>query len=147
MALLGCYLDDSHDQFDKEVFSVAGDYGWSLGFIDAETEWQKGLEPHGPGNFPAGECENVNAQFRKLRGDPRYRTLDSQKAAAAEIREDFISVVNEASEIDGIGLCVPLEAYRNVFTTEPDAEIFLQDRHFYFAYHTLMIELVKRSEV
>jgi hypothetical protein len=146
MALLGCYLDDSHDQFDKEVFAVAGFYGWSLGFIDAEVEWQKCLDRHGLKYFHAVECENVRGEFWKLRRDLRCATLDSQKAAAAEIREEFLSVINRATEIDGIGLCVPLVAYREVLATEPEARIFLQDRHFYFAYHTLMIELVKRCE-
>jgi hypothetical protein len=72
--------------------------------------------------------------------------MEAQKGAAAEIKEDFISVVNRETAIDGIGLCVPLEAYRKVLANEPDARIFLQDRHFYFAYHTLMIELIKRCE-
>jgi hypothetical protein len=72
--------------------------------------------------------------------------MEAQKAAAAEIRNDFLSVVTGETEIDGIGLCVPLVPYRKVLATEPEARIFLQDRHFYFAYHTLMIELIKRCE-
>ena len=146
MALLGCYLDDSHDQFEQEVFAVAGFYGWSMGFLDAETEWQKCLDRHGLNYFHGVECENVKGEFFKLREDPRYGTLASQKAAAAGIREDFISVLNHATEMDGIGLGVPLAVYQKVLQTEPEARIFLQDHHFYFAYHTLIIELVKRCE-
>jgi tetratricopeptide (TPR) repeat protein len=144
MGLLGCYLDDSHDQRDEQVFAVAGFFGWSLGFIDAENNWGDCLEHHGLKYFHAVECENVKGEFQKLR--PRYKTLDHQKEAAAAIRDDFIAVINEATELDGIGLCISLETYRKVLAAEPNARIFLQDRHFYFAYHTLIIELVKRTE-
>ena len=146
MALLDCYLDDSHDGLEQEVFAVAGYYGWSLGFFDAEREWEHCLTRHGLQYFHAIECEQVQGQFFKLRKDPRYNSLASQKAAAAGIRSELISILNQHVGFDGIGLAVPLEAYRKVLDTEPDASILLQDRHFYFAYHHLMIELVKKCE-
>src|SRR6266536_5836755 len=146
MALLGCYLDDSHDGLDREVFAVAGYYGWSLGFIDAETEWQKCLDRHNLKYFRAVQCEQVQGEFFKLRRDPRYTSMASQKAAAAEIRKEFIAILISAMGFDGIGFGVPLEIYRKVLATEPEARLFLQDHHFYFAYHTLMIELVKKCE-
>lgn len=139
-------MDDSHDGLEKEAFAVAGYYGWSLGFLDAETEWEKCLDRHGLRYFRAVECEQVQGEFFKLRKDPRYTTMASQKAAAAAIREEFIAILNSAVGFDGIGFGVPLEIYRHVLATEPEAQIFLQDHHFYFAYHTLMIELVKKCE-
>jgi Protein of unknown function (DUF3800) len=146
MALLGCYLDDSHDGLDREVFAVAGYYGWSLGFVHAENDWNECLDRHGLDYFKASECENVRGQFFKLRRDPRYTTMATQKEAASKIREEFITILNESVQIDGVGLGVPLEIYRKVLATEPEARIFLQDRHLYFGYHMLMIEMIKRLE-
>ncbi len=114
-----CYLDDSKDQNQSQMFVSAGFYGMREDWSALRTAWTARLRRDGLEYFKTSEYKMLTGQFAKFKQYPPPTGRDK----ARELRSDLQTILKQVPAIRGIGICIPMDDLEK-FYSRPEAQKF-----------------------
>ncbi len=122
-AMLRAYIDDSWDG-DRQIAVTAGCYiGRYSDWTKLRDRWKKRLRRGGIEFFHSTEFYSLRGEFEKFR-DPVKYPKPSGRDAADDIRRDLFSIIS-STQIAGMAVSIPIDAYCDVRANEPHADKIL----------------------
>jgi len=116
-----CFLDDSKDQHQNQVYVSAGFFGTHDDWAQVRSSWAKCLRDHELEYFKTSEYKMLEGQFA------RFRTSDYPPPAgrekATEIRNELLTIPRSLRGIKGIGVAIPVADYEKG-CSRPEASDF-----------------------
>ena len=121
--MLRAYIDDSWDG-DRKVAVTAGCYiGRYSDWIKLRDRWKKKLKRSEIAFFHSTEFYSLRGEFEKFR-DPVKYPKPKGREAANEIRKDLFQIIS-STQIAGMAVSIPIDAYCDVLANEPCADKIL----------------------
>jgi Protein of unknown function (DUF3800) len=134
--LIVSYIDDSADG-NRDRVVLAGC------FMSTPEEWEKlavrwreRLSRDGLNYFRSTEYYSFRGEFERF-CDPISYPKPEGKLAASALRDDLDRII-QGSEVIGMAVCIPMDVYRTIRDTEPDAAQIFHDDAFITALQSLM---------
>jgi hypothetical protein len=118
MWLAGGFFDESTDEYEEVVYSVAGFVSHGRPSLMVDLRWKAALKEYNLEYFKASEIEHGFGQFRQYRDDPNdiAKPLSQrEKDLRTEIKTAFIDIICDEPDFVGIGagiLVRDLRAFR-----------------------------------
>jgi len=135
-----CFLDDSKDAKQSQMFVSAGFFGTREDWSSLRKSWTSVLKEKGIDYFKSSEYNHLTDQFAK------YRTASypppSGRQAAKEIKDALQQVVRQYPAIRGVGISVLVEDYEKV-RSRPETNGVFGDNPYHRALESVMFETVK----
>lgn len=131
MALVACYLDESADAKNQEVFAVTGVVGHLVNWFEVERAWEARLGKDGLDYFRAADCETIRGPFEKFRSD-RKSLKYSERLKAESVRSDLIEIINR-NHLLAAGTGILMKDFNEVIQDE-DAKFILGDDPYLICY-------------
>lgn len=116
------FLDDSKDRDQSKLFVSAGFFGTKDDWATLRPAWNKRLNQDGIQYWKSSEYNRLEKQFSVFRKEPP--PLGRQKAR--KLRSDLQEILRNIPGIQGLGVCMPMDAYAKV-ATRPEAKLFFND--------------------
>ena len=135
-----CFLDDSKDANQSEMFVSAGFFGTRDNWSSLRKSWKVVLDEKGIDYFKSSEYNHLTHQFARFR-TPVYPP-PSGRNAAKEIKAALQQVVSLHRNIRGIGLSVQVRDFEKV-CSRPEASTIFGSNPYHRALESVMFETVK----
>src|SRR5438874_1980831 len=104
LGMFSGHFDESSDERNRFVFTIAGYVGHLGEALDLHWRWEELLKSEGLPYFKASECESGFGAFAKYRNDPQRVKAPltvPEKERLTEVKKKFVSLAN-SSQMVGI---------------------------------------------
>jgi hypothetical protein len=118
-----CFLDDSKDKNQSEVFICAGFIGSQTDWGNLRSQWAATLRKHELQYFKSSEYKMLKGEFARFQGSD-YPS-PSGRNRAKEIRNELLQIARSYPNVMGMGIVIPISIYRNV-CQRPEAKLFFE---------------------
>jgi hypothetical protein len=120
--IYNCYLDDSKDQKQEQMIISAGFYGTQSEWGSVRLEWRKRLLEDGLEYFKTSEYKSLDGQFAKFKTSTYPRPTG--RDAARKIRSALLEIIKRHPQIQGVGVAIPVQDYKEVCSRPEAAGVF-----------------------
>jgi hypothetical protein len=137
--LFWCYLDESADGRQKDVFVAAGFVGTTKAWSSLIKPWKAKLKEYGLEYFKSSECRNLQKQFWKYK---QQFGLEEGHRQADAIRDELEKIV-EGSGIFGFAMGVDLKTFKEIDQSpEAKASLYWTSDYFVLAYRLAFYQIL-----
>jgi uncharacterized protein DUF3800 len=124
--MLRVYVDDSADEKQQRVVAAGAYVGFYKQWRALRDKWKRRLKRDGLSYFHTTECYSLRGEFGRFRDPIKYPVPTGRQAADAILHD--LEAIIETTQVMGLAVCIPLEMYNEVRSTEQHAaEIFTAD--------------------
>ena len=116
-----CFLDDSKDKHQNEVFICAGFIATKNDWSNLRSQWGSVLRKHGLQYFKSSEYKMLKGEFLRFQGSDY--PAPSGRNKAKEIRNELLQIARSFPNVMGMGIAIPIAIYRKV-CDRPEAKEF-----------------------
>jgi hypothetical protein len=115
-----CFLDDSSDQTQSEIFVSAGFFGWVGDWNRFRVEWHDCLTNNNLNYYKTSEWKRLEGQFSQFR---QYKKPEGRERANAA-RDALLVVAKKHVGIRGVGVAIPIPVYERIARRSEAKDIF-----------------------
>jgi len=115
-----CFLDDSSDQTQSEIFMSAGFLGLADDWDRLRPEWDDCLRKNNLAYYKTSEWKRLEGQFLQFR---QYQKPEGRERANAA-RDALLAVAQKYTGIRGVGVAIPIPVYEKIALRPEAHDIF-----------------------
>lgn len=143
--LFHCFLDDSKDKSQTQVYISAGFIGIEDDWKAFRILWNEILSTNKIRYFKSSEYNWLEGEFSRFKTDAYPRP--SGRQAAKKIKDELLGTARCFTHIRGVGIAIPVPIYRKVCRLE-DAKLFFDTPDLYRrALEGVFNETIKQIEL
>jgi hypothetical protein len=136
-----CFLDDSSDETQSEIFMSAGFFGLVDEWDGFNPEWSACLTRNKLSYYKTSEWKRLEGQFSQFREYPRPEGRDRANA----VRSEPLAIAKKYTGIRGIGVAIPIPIY-NQIAARPEAKDIFDVHPYRRAFDGVLNETLKIVE-